>query len=303
MDSTIRGRWLARLGKLRVDVARGDPAPHKPLLLLVVMELAEQGLLPEMVLPLTPELAFQFSTYWQIVAHRRSQAPDVRYPFYHLQSDGCWRAMGEDDQPAAERRLARYADLATDFKECLEDPSFRTEARRILITRYFPKDEWPALCTLRGLPLPTEDEVVSASSHRSPDEANQRGREARFRLQVVPAYRYTCALTGHRIMTVSASSLIDAAHIHQFADSRNNDVTNGLALSKNAHWLFDNGLWSIADDYTVLVAHEHFTEESPDQKPLIAYQGQRIRLPSDPTFYPATAHLAWHRRKKFRGVR
>jgi putative restriction endonuclease len=40
MDSMIKERWLAKLRKLRVDVARGDPAPHKPLLMLVVIELA-----------------------------------------------------------------------------------------------------------------------------------------------------------------------------------------------------------------------------------------------------------------------
>src|SRR5436309_3550347 len=53
-------QWLAKLAHLKVDKARGDPAPHKPLLLLVVLELAEQGLLPEGTLPLSPELAFRF---------------------------------------------------------------------------------------------------------------------------------------------------------------------------------------------------------------------------------------------------
>jgi putative restriction endonuclease len=48
---------------LRFDRASGDPAPHKPLLLLVVLEMDEQGLLPNEVLPLTPELAFRFCTY------------------------------------------------------------------------------------------------------------------------------------------------------------------------------------------------------------------------------------------------
>jgi hypothetical protein len=48
------------------------------------------------------------------------------------------------------------------------------------------------------------------------------------------------------------------------------------------------------------VARDHFTEESPDQKPLAAYHGRRIRLPSAPACYPAAAHLAWHRRTKFR---
>jgi putative restriction endonuclease len=124
MDSMIKERWLAKLRKLRVDVARGDPAPHKPLLMLVVIDLAGQGLLPERILPLAPELAFQFTTYWQIVAYRRTQAPDVRYPFFHLQSDGCWTPMGEDRKPAAERLLARYAELNPGFEACLKDPAF-----------------------------------------------------------------------------------------------------------------------------------------------------------------------------------
>jgi len=38
--------WLAKFSKLRVDRARGDPAPHKPLLLLALCDLAEQGDLP-----------------------------------------------------------------------------------------------------------------------------------------------------------------------------------------------------------------------------------------------------------------
>ncbi len=302
MICTDRERWLAKLRKLQVDVARGDPAPHKPLLLLVIMDLAEQDRLPQKRLALTPELAFEFSSYWQIVAYRRTQAPDVRYPFFHIHSDGCWTPMDEGGKPAADRMLARSAELDPEFEACLRDPAFRDEARRVLICRYFPKDEWPGLCALVGILEPTEDEVVGASSHQSAEDANQKGREARFRLQVVPAYQYACALTGYRIMTVASSSIIDAAHIHQFADSRNNDVRNGLALCKNAHWLFDNGLWTIDDDFTILVARDHFAEESPDQKALIEYHGQRIRLPSNPACYPAPAYLSWHRRKKFRGT-
>ena len=66
-------QWLAKLAKLKVDRASGDPAPHKPLLVLVVLELAEQGLLPNQELPLTPELAFRFKHPLEIVASRRKQ--------------------------------------------------------------------------------------------------------------------------------------------------------------------------------------------------------------------------------------
>ena len=58
------------------------------------------------LLPLTPELAFRFCTYWGIVAHRRRQAPDVRYPFYHLKSDGCWAPLDENGKPVDD--LSRY---------------------------------------------------------------------------------------------------------------------------------------------------------------------------------------------------
>jgi putative restriction endonuclease len=300
MNEATKEHWLAKLAKLRVDL-RGNPAPHKPLLLLVVIELAEQGLLSKGTVPLTPELAFRFCTYWTIVAHRRTQKPDVRFPFHHMQSGGFWTALAEDGSPSPHRSLTRYAALDQDFEECLGDRAFREEARRVLLCKYFPPDERVALCALLELPVPSDDEAAGALMHKSPEEAEQKGREARFRLKVVSLYNYTCALTGYRLMTIASGSIVDAAHIHQFSDSRNNDVRNGIALCKNAHWLFDEGLWTIADDYTVRVALGHFAEDSPDQRPLSDYHGQRIRLPIASSLYPDPAHLDWHRREKFVG--
>jgi putative restriction endonuclease len=106
---------LGKLARLKVDKARGDPAPHKPLLLLLVLEFAAKDPTFGSLLPLTPELAFRFCTYWSIVAHRRTQAPDVRYPFFHLKSDGFWSPHAEDGKPAVDRRLARSAVLPRDL--------------------------------------------------------------------------------------------------------------------------------------------------------------------------------------------
>src|SRR5438477_10508811 len=118
-------QWLGKLANLKVDKVRGDPAPHKPLLLLVILELAEQGLLPNQVLPLTPELAFRFCTYWSIVASRRKQRPDVRYPFFHLKSDGCWSPLGEDGKPGTDRREVRFATMPSDLVAFARDPACR----------------------------------------------------------------------------------------------------------------------------------------------------------------------------------
>ena len=68
MNEDTRERWLAKLAKLKIDL-KGNPAPHKPLLLLVVIELAEQGLLPRGTFTLTPEIAFaHIGASWRTVA-------------------------------------------------------------------------------------------------------------------------------------------------------------------------------------------------------------------------------------------
>jgi predicted restriction endonuclease len=107
---------------------------------------------------------------------------------------------------------------------------------------------------------------------------------------------------GYRCVTVDAGSIVDAAHIHQFADSRNNDPRNGIALCKNAHWLFDQGLWSLTDDYRVLIAANRFDEAGDAAHLLKRLEGGRIRLPTRPDCWPDRTHLAWHRRCKLRTV-
>src|SRR5579872_1743544 len=50
-----RQALLNRLARLKTDRARGDPAPHKPLLLLAVMDLIESGRISSAVIPLSAE--------------------------------------------------------------------------------------------------------------------------------------------------------------------------------------------------------------------------------------------------------
>jgi putative restriction endonuclease len=212
-----------------------------------------------------------------------------------------WSTLDEDGKPTTERFLARYAALPSDFVAFANEPQCRDLARRVLIAKYFRPNERLALYALVGMPVPTDEEIRRDIAYEGPEEAQKQGREARFRLSVVAAYNYTCALTRYRLTTITGASIVDAAHIHQFADSRNNDPRNGLALTKNAHWLFDNGLWSLSDDYRVLVGHGNFAEAGPEQHLLAQYNGRKIQLPDDKSLWPSLLHTAWHRNKKFKG--
>jgi hypothetical protein len=109
-------KWLDKLSKLRVDRASGDPAPHKPLLLLTIFDLAEESLLPPKMLPLTPELASRFLSYSSIVAKRRSQRPDVRYPFLPRTSASSWRRAGSANLPT--HRISFWVDITAPAFGC-----------------------------------------------------------------------------------------------------------------------------------------------------------------------------------------
>lgn len=291
--------WLAVTANLNVYRAKHGPAPHKPLLLLVVLEMSETGELPPDVMWLTPELSFRFDCFWDVVAHRRTQPPDVRLPFHHLSSDGFWHPFADSGKRSTHRSLTRYVQLDAGFVEAIGDPRVRNKARRILIAKYFQPAERNALYHLTGIPIPSDDEIARDANFEAPKDAAKAGREGRFRVDVVSAYNYTCALTGYRVTTIASGTIVDGAHIHQFSDSRNNNPGNGIALCKNAHWLFDAGLWSLDDDYRIIVALGAFTEASPHQKPLSEFQGEKLRLPERKQLWPDQRHISWHRKHKF----
>ncbi len=289
-------KWLARLGRLRVD-QKGSPAPHKPLLLLTVIEMVEAGILTEPRLPLSGDLTFRFLALWPIVAARRHQAPEIWLPFYHLKTSRIWIPLDANGVPTDERRRAAMAQIDPEFFDCLLDPGFRHRLRLLLIDRYFTDPaERSALAEFANVPLDEADRVNDAVV--AYESAHRIVREARFRLTVVPAYDYTCALTGYKLVTAQAGSIVDAAHIHPFANSRNNDPRNGLALSKNAHWAFDQGLWSLTDDHRVLLAPTRFKEMGPASMLLAAFEGKRIHLPKEKSLWPDPRHLGWHRQNR-----
>ena len=285
--------WLIKLTALRPD---GD-APHKPLLLLSLLDLVERiGHLPSPLL-LTTDVDFTFKVFEKVVSHRRRQRLDIRMPFHHLKTQGFWKAFTEHGTPSPHRSVTQYVVPDSSFVTACADASFRDRARRVLIATYFQPAERNALYNLVGIPIPTDDQIAKDAKYEFPQDAQTAGRDGRFRLDVVPAYNYTCALTGYRITTIAGTSIVDAAHIHRFANSKNNDPRNGVALSKNAHWLFDAGLWSIDEDYRVIVAKDAYLESSPHQKPLAEFHGQKLLLPTNQEIWPAGKHLAWHRKQ------
>jgi len=146
--------------------------------------------------------------------------------------------------------------------------------------------------------LPQSKEFKELRSKVAEGEATygkQKGRDARFRVQVVCRYHHTCALTGYRIMTDDGATLVEAAHIEPFATSRNDDIHNGLALSRNAHWAFDQGLWSVDPECRILVTSRSFQEWGPAGQLLTRREGTMLQFDPNADLRPKEAYFAKHR--------
>ena len=84
---------------------------------------------------------------------------------------------------------------------------------------------------------------------------------------------------------------------NHFYETRNDDIHNGLALSRNVHWAFDRGLWSVDDQFRILIKPERFQEWGPDDLGLATYRGRMLQFAPQATLRPRAEYLRRHRQQ------
>ena len=129
-------------------------------------------------------------------------------------------------------------------------------------------------------------------------------RSSNFRDQIVEAYDGTCAVCGQRIMDANSGEYfeIEAAHIYPVSGVEVDDTTeggpdtikNGMALCRTHHWAFDNGWFTISDDYTINIKGD---PSQPGYEALEQHDGTRLKLPKDESLWPARYYLQAHRER------
>ncbi|NUN48688.1 MAG: HNH endonuclease [Candidatus Brocadiae bacterium] len=312
-----RGGWS--------DATRGG-APHKPILLLAVMDLIEAGVIRENAIAFDERLLSVFDQYW--TACRGDLPTNPLQPFWYLKGDGIWRHVPRPGQkqvldaltlggrvPPRRRfqEIVAGARLDPELFEAMKHAAGRAELRRLLFGRYFGDELQAALAARHGLVVESvhcesalrrrlERELADlfAGDGALGQEFTEEGRSMAFRAVVVEAYGHTCAVCGARVRTPSGRSAVQAAHIVPFSVCRNNDPRNGLALCPLHHWAFDQGMLGVTDAYAVKV--HAYAEELPADEGFRALKGRGLRLPADGRIHPAPVALEWHRRHVFQGA-
>lgn len=224
---------------------------------------------------------------------------DLSYPFFYLNSQGFWQVLDAEKRPSTSVDVTQSIQLNPEFLTLMQDEDFRRSARIILVETYFPPAERIALYALLGVRAQTLEfqKELHLLNTDTATQAVEQGRSARFGVQVVCGYQHTCALTGYRIITQNGESVVEAAHIEPWAKTRNDDIHNGLALSRNVHWAFDRGLWSVDDQFRILIKPERFQEWGPDDLGLATYRGRMLQFAPQATLRPRAEYLRRHRQQ------
>lgn len=179
-----------------------------------------------------------------------------------------------------------------------------------LAVRRLPESEFARIVAM-GLPQDLETVEArryDAGAHQLDEAAapfersvierltNRPYRDVAFRRKVREAYDYRCAMSGLRLRNGGGRPEVQAAHIRPVESQGSDAVRNGLALTGTLHWMFDRGLLSVAEDWTILISRNKVPSDVVDR--LILPNG-KLCLPKNEKDWPHPANLRWHRENVF----
>ncbi|RXT42047.1 HNH endonuclease [Bradyrhizobium betae] len=122
-------------------------------------------------------------------------------------------------------------------------------------------------------------------------------RDRVFRRIVLRAYDERCAVTGLKLINGMGRAEVAAAHIRPVEANGPDTVSNGIALSGTAHWMFDRGLISLADNLEILISRH--TNDSEGVRSVINKSGRALE-PRKRSDRPHPHFLKWHREHCFK---
>jgi putative restriction endonuclease len=283
-----------RLRSFRQWQAGDQRAPHKPLLLLLALGNVQRGgerlqAFNDLEEPLARLLA-------EFGPPRRNQQP--RYPFWRLQADELWEVVGQPELAVHPRNsdpalaLLRQQETRGGLPPHLDgqlraNPEWLERAAQLLLDDHFPPSVHEDIALAVGLQL------GAATARGRP------GRDPQFRLEVLRAYEYTCAVCGYDGQLETVSVGVEAAHVRWWAHRGPDTLDNALALCALHHRAFDRGVISLDEDYTVMISS--LFRGGPGARSMVTnFHGRPLRRPQPGAAVPDREHLGWHHREVFK---
>lgn len=148
-----------------------------------------------------------------------------------------------------------------------------------------------------GLQEEAAEFVFDQPRERVTQLSSRIARDQVFRRIVLRAYDERCAISGLKLINGGGRAEVMAAHIKPVEFNGPDIVSNGLALSGTAHWMFDRGLISLSDDLEILISRQANDQEGV--RSFISKSGL-AQPPLHAADRPNSRFLKWHRENVFK---
>jgi putative restriction endonuclease len=292
--------------KLTRDLRTAPGAPHKICMLLAVFDLVRSGYLKINRIEYSQPLLESYRQYFDAVRTDFNH-PNPYFPFYYLsgtlktKEKSFWRVVPlpgkSPKEPRGNKDITEnlsHVELENDLFSLIQDPVSLEVLTDALVRYWFDRGYEDLLA------VASQAKLVSNYEHRLRDlnapkasepEPPEYIRNPAFRRVVLDTYDYRCAATGLRVL-VNDTAMVEAAHIHPFSESGDDDPRNGLALTPNMHWAMDSQLIAPGPDFKWHVSKQ-LDSRIPDFIFLIELDGKDIFLPRERRLYPKQEALDW----------
>ncbi len=306
--------YIVKFQRLKQGNTEYGKAPHKPILLLAVMNQIEKGHITDNRIYLTPDLVAEFIETFRLLVHTGNR-PEFSLPFYHLTGEKFWHLMpktgmilrGYVKSLNVLNEIIDYAYLDDVLFDLLQNADSRQILKHTLLNTYFPQTKQLYLAgenqtdayihnLEKYILKEPETPYGIPPSVKENDEQYVRG--CLFKKMIPKLYNYTCSISRMRVTSTHGYQLIDACHIKPISLSNDDTVSNGFALCPTLHRAFDRGVIGVDENYRVVVSR-YIREEETETYSLNALAGTPLYLPMSPSLFPAIGNFLWHLGERF----
>ncbi len=317
-------KYINSFRKLNRGFNKGlGKAPHKPILLLSIIQLIHKGTITSNRIFITPELILTFKNIWNVMVETDHIA-NFALPFFHMRSEPFWFLV---TKPGMELKVNKsksiksskslresiaFAEIDKELYALLSEQSTKDILEQLIIQEYLPNTTSNYSYTLTNKEeLKIENQILNEAkaeyqSHlrelRTQLEDDEYEEElfirgGLFKRTIPKIYNYSCCISGMRIESSQNTQMVDACHIIPFSISNDDTIPNGISLSPNLHRAFDRGLITINQDYIVRLSPT--INENNSVFSLSQFEGKQIILPEKASWYPSPESLKWHNKEIF----
>jgi putative restriction endonuclease len=277
---------ISLLYDLHRDRSSGHEKPHKPVLLLAVMDLIERGEIANNQITPSKELRAGFTAYFNIVKQGNdNNSPEN--PFYYLCNESFWNIYPK--RPAGALSWGKlsseglYVSIQEELYAMMCNPMSREILREAIYSRYFAEH--------RALLQRVCNEQTHVEHESKVFEDPLPGRDAAFRKVVIDVYDYRCAACGLRL-NLDGIVMVEAAHLIPWSESHDDNPRNGMALCRNHHYAMDRHLIAPSPDMRWMVS-DRLDDRRDGEAGLVKLNKLKVLAPKLDQYLPRPEALEW----------